>query len=410
MSAEQSLRIRIIILQTSLMFFLLALSILTLGFTYVGWRLIAPANLAAPWPMLAWLAWFGFMLLPPLALVLRLVRRTRSTNTLMSWLTYLSMGVLNYLFLLVLVRDVSGLLLWGMQKTAPAVFARATSPLLLDNAMQRRTLVHHTNVVILGLTSAIVLYAVYGARRRPRIVEVAIPFASLPEDLTSLRIVQISDLHVGPTIKRDFVERVVAQVQSLAPDIIAFTGDLADGSVNDLRHEVEPLAKLSARYGKFFVTGNHEYYSGAEAWIAEVQRLGFTVLLNEHRVIQHGRSRVLLAGVPDFNAEHMLSHHHSDPTAAIANAPDTDLKILLAHQPRSIFAAANAGFDLQLSGHTHGGQFFPWNLLVPLQQPFVKGLQRHQNTRLYISCGTGYWGPPLRLGAPAEVTVIRLNN
>ncbi|MEK7730115.1 MAG: metallophosphoesterase [candidate division KSB1 bacterium] len=390
------------------MFFLVALSVLTLGFTYVGWRLIEPANLSAPWSLLAWGAWFGFMLLPPLNLMLRLVRKKRGANAIMSWLTYLSMGVLNYLFLLILLRDVSGLILWGIQKTASAVTVATSSSFQFDNAVQRRALVHRTNVAILGLVGAIVMYGVYAARRRPRIVEVKIPFEHLPEDLTSLRIVQISDLHVGPTIKRDFVERVVAQVRSLAPDIIAFTGDLADGSVNDLRREVEPLTKLSARHGKFFVTGNHEYYSGAEAWIEEARRLGFTVLMNEHRVIQHGRARILLAGVPDFNAGHILSHHLSDPAAASSNAPAVGLKILLAHQPRSIFAAAQAGFDLQLSGHTHGGQFFPWNFLVPLQQPFVKGLHRYQNTWVYVSCGTGYWGPPLRIGAPAEVAVIRL--
>ncbi|NUO80458.1 metallophosphoesterase [candidate division KSB1 bacterium] len=390
------------------MFFFVAFSILSLGLTYVGWRLIEPAALPAPWPLLAWAAWFGFMLLPPLHLILRVVRRKRGANTLMSWLTYLSMGVLNYLFLLIALRDVSGLIIWGIQKTAPSVFAATPSTFTIEDAVQRRALVHDTNLAILGLTGVIVLHGVYAARRRPQAVEVKIPFEHLPEDLTSLRIVQISDLHVGPTIKRDFVERVVAQVQRLAPDIIAFTGDLADGSVHDLRHEVEPLLKLSARYGKFFVTGNHEYYSGAEAWITEARRLGFTVLMNEHRLIQHGRSRVLLAGVPDFNAGHIISPHHSDPLAATANAPAVDLKILLAHQPRSISAAAQAGFDLQLSGHTHGGQFFPWNLLVPLQQPFVAGLHRHQNTRLYVSCGTGYWGPPLRIGAPAEVTVIKL--
>ncbi len=390
------------------MFFFVALSILTLGFTYVGWRLIEPANLAAPWSLLAWAAWFGFMLLPPLNLMLRLVRRKRSANTLISWLTYLSMGVLNYLFLLILLRDVSGLVIWGIQKTASSVFAATHSSFLFDDVLQRRALIHNTNLAILGITGTIVLYGVYAARRRPNIVEVEVPFDVLPEELTSLRIVQISDLHVGPTIKRDFVEKVVAQVQSLAPDIIAFTGDLADGSVNDLRREVEPLAKLSARYGKFFVTGNHEYYSGADEWIAEARRLGFTVLMNEHRLIQHGRARLLLAGVPDFNAGHILSHHHSEPAAAISHAPAADLKILLAHQPRSIFAAANAGFDLQLSGHTHGGQMFPWNLLVPLQQPFVAGLHRHQNTWVYVSNGAGYWGPPLRIGAPAEVTMINL--
>ncbi len=390
------------------MFFFVAFSILSLGLTYVGWRLLEPAALPAPWSLLAWAAWFGFMLLPPLNLILRVVRRKRGANTLMSWLTYLSMGVLNYLFLLILLRDVCGLIIWGIQKTAASVFAATSSPLLLHDAVQRRAFVHDTNLAILGLTGALVLYGIYGARRRAKTVEVEIPLQNLPEDLASLRLVQISDLHVGPTIKRDFVEKVVAQVRQLAPDIIAFTGDLADGSVDDLRYEVEPLAKLSARYGKFFVTGNHEYYSGAEAWIAEARRLGFTVLMNEHRLIQHGRARVLLAGVPDFNAGHIISLHHSDPFLAASNAPAADLKILLAHQPRSVSAAAQAGFDLQLSGHTHGGQFFPWNLLVPLQQPFVKGLHRHQDTWVYVSNGAGYWGPPLRLGAPAEVTVIKL--
>ncbi|MDZ7307792.1 MAG: metallophosphoesterase [candidate division KSB1 bacterium] len=219
---------------------------------------------------------------------------------------------------------------------------------------------------------------------------------------------QISDLHVGDTITAAFVKKVVAAVNRLAPDVIVFTGDLADGGVAHLREDVAPLAQLSSRYGKFHVTGNHEYYSGAEAWLAEARRLGFTVLLNEHRVVTHGSSRVLIAGVPDFGAGPFVPHHDSNPAQALANAPPAELKILLAHQPRSIFAAARAGFDLQLSGHTHGGQFFPWNFLVPLQQPYVSGLHRHGNTWIYVSNGTGYWGPPIRLGAPAEVTVIKL--
>lgn len=390
------------------MFFVGALSILSGGIVYTGWRLIAPAALPEPWPLLAWLTWFGFMLLPPLALMLRISRRKGGATRFVSWLTYLSMGALNYLFLLIVLRDLSGLALWSIQKTVVHVSTATTFPFSLESAVQRQAITHSTNLGILALTIAIVLFGVYQARRLPRLVEVEIPLQDLPEDLSGLRIVQISDLHVGPTIRRDFVEMVVKEVNHLAPDIIAFTGDLADGSVQSLRHEVEPLAKLTARYGKFFVTGNHEYYSGAEAWVHEAQRLGFTVLMNEHRLIQHGRNRVLFAGVPDFNAGHMLPSHQSNPAVALTNAPACDLKILLAHQPRSIFAASQAGFDLQLSGHTHGGQMFPWNLFVPLQQPFVAGLQRFQNTWVYVSSGTGYWGPPLRLGAPSEITVIKL--
>jgi uncharacterized protein len=169
-----------------------------------------------------------------------------------------------------------------------------------------------------------------------------------------------------------------------------------------------PLADLRSRHGSFFVTGNHEYYSGAVEWIALLRRLGVTVLLDEHVVLEHGGAQVVLAGVADFGARHFIAAHRSDPRAAIAGAPSgAGLRVLLAHQPRSASAAADAGFDVQLSGHTHGGQFWPWNLLVKLQQPFVAGLHRLRSLWVYTSRGTGYWGPPLRLGAPAEITRLR---
>src|SRR5208282_2457843 len=204
--------------------------------------------------------------------------------------------------------------------------------------------------------------------------------------LRGFRIVQISDIHVGPTIKADYLEAIVDRVNRLHPEVIAITGDLVDGSVAQLARHVAPLARLRAVHGVYFVTGNHEYYSGAHAWIEELRRLGITVLLNQHVMLEHLGSPVLVAGVTDFNAHHFDEAHRSDPLAALAGAPSGKMtRVLLAHQPRSAAGAEEAGFDLQLSGHTHGGQFFPWNLFVRLQQPFTAGLHRLGRLWVYTS-------------------------
>jgi predicted MPP superfamily phosphohydrolase len=227
--------------------------------------------------------------------------------------------------------------------------------------------------------------------------------------LQGFSIAQISDIHVGSQIKRKHVEAIVEAVNGLKADVIAITGDLVDGSVQDLRRHVAPLSGLSARYGVFLVTGNHEYYSGERAWTAEFRRLGLRVLLNEHVVVRHKGASVVLAGVTDFSAHHFDPAQRSDPAAALSGAPpEAVARILLAHQPRSATAAADAGFDLQLSGHTHGGQFWPWNLFVRFQQPFTAGLHRLKHLWVYISRGTGYWGPPNRFGAPSEITLLKL--
>ncbi|HXS21543.1 MAG TPA: metallophosphoesterase [Steroidobacteraceae bacterium] len=247
------------------------------------------------------------------------------------------------------------------------------------------------------------------ARRRPRVVDVEVPLPGLPRALQGFTIAQISDVHMGPTIKRDFLRGIVETVNSLEVDLVAVTGDLVDGSVEQLAVHVEPLACLRARHGSYFVTGNHEYYSGAPSWIAELRRLGLRVLLNEHVVLTHDGASLLIAGVTDYSASRFDPAQRSDPEAAIAGAPpELRPRVLLAHQPRTAAAAADAGFDLQLSGHTHGGQFWPWNLFVRLQQPFTAGLHRLGNLWVYTSRGSGYWGPPKRLGVPSEVARIRL--
>ena len=190
--------------------------------------------------------------------------------------------------------------------------------------------------------------------------------------------------------------------------MVAITGDVVDGSVRDLAHHTEPLARLESRHGTYVVTGNHEYYSGAHEWIRELRRLGTRVLLNEHVVLDHDGAKLAVAGVTDYSAHHFDPSHKSDPHAAVAGAPSDALKVLLAHQPRSASVAAEAGYHLQLSGHTHGGQFWPWNFFVRLQQPFTAGLNRLGRMWVYINRGAGYWGPPMRFGVPSEITLLRL--
>jgi uncharacterized protein len=263
--------------------------------------------------------------------------------------------------------------------------------------------------IVLGLGIFATLAGLVGARRRARIVNVDVPLRNLPPALHGFSIVQISDIHVGTTIRKKYVEKIVKAVNALKPDLIAVTGDVVDGSVPELAAHTAPLAQLRALHGAFFVTGNHEYYSGASAWTAEFERLGLRVLLNEHTVIQHEGASLVIAGVTDFSSHHFNELQRSDPQAAIAGAPpEASVRILLAHQPRSASAAASAGFDLQLSGHTHGGQFWPWNLFVRIQQPFTAGLHRLNHLWIYVSRGTGYWGIPNRFGAPSEITRLRL--
>ncbi|MGC1523545.1 MAG: metallophosphoesterase, partial [Steroidobacteraceae bacterium] len=310
----------------------------------------------------------------------------------LAWIGVLSMGIFSSLLALTLLRDV---VLLGVKVLLPGP--------------QAASWVAPTARWALALTAFVTLTGLGIALRRPRVVHVDIPVSDLPKALHGFSIAQISDVHVGPTIKRGFVEKIVALVNGLKADLIAVTGDLVDGSVQELSVHTAPLAGLTARHGAYFVTGNHEYYSGERAWTAEIRRLGLQVLKNEHVVLEHDGAFLVLAGVTDLSAHHFDAAQRSDPVAALGGArADAGAKILLAHQPNSAAAAAGAGFDLQISGHTHGGQFWPWNLFVPFFQPFTAGLYRLKNLWVYVNRGTGYWGPPNRFGVPSEITRIRL--
>jgi len=349
----------------------------------------------------------AMMWLPIISIILRRYDAGGFGVTALAWTGYLGAGYLSFLFTILLLRDAGLIMVTLRKRLRRSKSAAPTAGAGLDES-RRRFLAYGMNG---GVTTAAMLLTGYGlaaARDVPDVKVVDIPFKNLPTQLEGFRIVQITDIHVSPTVKRPYVAGIVSKVNQLDADIVALTGDLVDGSVRRLSGDVEPLAGARSRHGNFFVTGNHEYYSGAPAWMRKVQSLGFTVLHNSHRLIVHNGRKILLGGVTDYKAGQFYPSHRSDPHTALQGAPPADLKILLAHQPKNIFAAAKAGFDLQISGHTHGGQFFPWNFMIHFFQPYVAGLHQHENTQIYISRGTGYWGPPVRLGSPSEITLLRL--
>lgn len=371
--------------------FLYAIALLALLHLYMGLRLLPPLPVGPVGFAIGALALLASCLLMPLALVARSARDEEWSDRL-AWIGLTTMGLFSSLVVFTLLRDL--VLLIARVFTTAADMA----------AVERVTAIATIAIAVLAT-----LIGLFNARRRAAIVDVEVPVANLPPELHGFSIAQISDVHVGPTIKQKYVDAIVEAVNGLDADVIAVTGDVVDGSVQQLAAHVAPLSRLRSRHGTYLVTGNHEYYSGAQAWTKEFQRLGMHVLMNEHVVLTHRERQIVVAGVTDYSAHHYDPKQRSDPSVALQGAPaSAAVKILLAHQPRSAMAAAAAGFDLQLSGHTHGGQFWPWNHFVRFQQPFTSGLNRLQDLWVYTSRGTGYWGPPKRFGAPSEITRIRL--
>jgi hypothetical protein len=374
--------------------FVFVLSALLHG--WIGLRLL-PALSGWPWAagsLAALLAASAVAM--PLGLAARRMRARRARDAL-AWAGLLCLGLFSSLFVLTLLRDIALVAVAAVHAAWPGEAAAGD------------TFGAFSAAAVAGAALFITAVGLLNARRTAAVVPVDVPIEGLPQDLHGFTIAQISDVHVGPTIRRPYVQAIVEAVNRLQPDMVAVTGDLVDGSVAELAEHIAPLAGLSSRHGTFFVTGNHEYYSGAHGWIAHLRRIGVRVLLNEHVVLQHEAAALVVAGVTDPGAHHFDPAHRSDPHAAVAGAPaHAPIRVLLAHQPRTAHAAAAAGFHLQLSGHTHGGQFFPWNLLIHRFQPFVAGLARLHNLWIYTSRGTGYWGPPKRFGAPSEITLLRL--
>ena len=353
----------------------------------IGARLIPSLPVGPAVSLGAWLV-VSAVLVPMGLMARRYARPPRSDRLAAAGL--FGLGLFSSLFVLTLAREVVLFAGWiagaGLVRWSAATGAAV--PLLA--------------LVLSGL-------GLLNTRRTARVKTVDVPIPNLPPSLQGFTIAQITDLHVGPTIRAGYIQRIVDRVNRLEPDAVAITGDIVDGPVSELGPHVAPLGGLRSRHGSFFVTGNHEYYAGAGPWLAEVRRLGIRVLLNEHVVIEREGAQLVLAGVPDYTAHAFDPAHRSDPAAALSGAPPgAAARILLAHQPRTAPAAERAGFDLQISGHTHGGQFFPWIFFVRFQQPFTAGLHRLGRLWVYVSRGTGYWGPPKRIAAPSEITRLRL--
>jgi predicted MPP superfamily phosphohydrolase len=314
----------------------------------------------------------------------------------LAWPTFLWMGASFLLLLVLLVTDamlsLAGGAAWvvGDPRASESVSHGAEAAFVVVGAL------------------AASLYALVLALCPPTLRAIELPLADLPEALDGFRIVQLSDLHIGPLRGRRFAAALVARVNSRSADLVAITGDLVDGNVERLASEVLPLAGLESRHGTFFVSGNHEYFSRIDPWLAVVRDLGWRVLRNERVTIRHGEAGLDVAGVDDHLAHHYGNGHGQDVAGALDGRDLAQPVVLLAHHPNAFDEASVLGVSLQLSGHTHGGQMWPFQYLVRLSTPYVAGVFRRGRSTLYVSRGTGFWGPPMRLFHPGEITEITL--
>lgn len=354
---------------------------------YLGARLIRDAGVPQPFADAAWAAlWAGFVAILAGALGGRLL--PRAVARVLQWLGFVWMGAFG---LLISATGLSELVLF--------VAGRFTA---VDQAWLTG------RAVGVGLVVVPALVVGFLVARAPRVRRVTIALKGLPEAFEGYRIAQLTDVHIGETLTRTFAEQVTQTVNALAADAVVVTGDMIDGSVAKLRDEVAPLGQLRGRDGVFFVTGNHEYYHGGSSWEAEAGRLGMTVLHNQHVVVRRGDAALVIGGVPDVEGARFSAQHVPDAAATFEGAPAGAPRILLAHQPRFAKRVGDVRVDLMLSGHTHGGQMFPFMFFVKLQQPVIAGLATLWGVLTYTSAGTGYWGPPFRIGPRGEIAELIL--
>ncbi|GAA0662983.1 metallophosphoesterase [Kitasatospora atroaurantiaca] len=314
----------------------------------------------------------------------------------LAWPGYLWLAVMLYLTLAVLVGE-------AVRPVLMRVRRPATTEIPAPPDASRRLFVARTVAIGAGgAAAAVVGNGMYGVLRGPRLKHLTVPLAKLPRRAHGYRITVVSDIHLGPILGRSHTQRIVDTINSTQPDLIAIVGDLVDGTVADLGPAAEPLARLRARDGSYFVTGNHEYFSGAAPWVDFVRSLGVRPLENARVELPWFD----LAGVNDIAGT--AEGQGPDYRKALGDRDRSRTAVLLSHQPVTIHDAVRNGVDLQLSGHTHGGQLWPGNYLAALANPTVAGLERYGDTQLYVTRGAGAWGPPVRVGAPSDITVLTL--
>ena len=360
---------------------------------YLAQRLILDPGVPDPWRGIllgALVALAASIALAPLAERLLPPRWSR----FIAWPASLWMG---FLFLLLVLLGVSDTVIWLLGETAVAS----------DSSQPEAATASFRALAAVGIALVAGAAGVGSALRPPRLRRVEIPLTRWPASLDGFRILQISDVHIGPLLDRRFSEQLVSRVNALDPDLVAVTGDLVDGSVRHLAREVEPFGRLRARHGVYFVTGNHDHYSGADVWVSHLRSLGLRPLRNERVCIRVGEAAFDLIGVDDHRGD-WRDGGGEDLPRALEGRDSTRPAVLLAHDPSTFKRASMQGIDLQLSGHTHGGQIWPFGMLVRLVIPFVAGRYSKNGAQLYVSRGTGFWGPPMRILAPAEITELTL--
>ncbi|GAC1337658.1 MAG: metallophosphoesterase [Myxococcales bacterium] len=372
------------------------------GLHYYVWaRLVRDPALPGLWARVLTALLLGLALAMPISMIGSRFFPGPQMRAL-TWVVFIWMGV-GFLFAaLLFAADSARVLARAAAFIAGRLSGEGSPPDPARRLLLTRAIAGGVGIGVAGL-SGLGLRSALGA---VQVKEVLVRVRNLPAALAGMKVVQISDVHIGPLLRKEWLERVVARIRSLSPDLVAITGDLVDGSVAQLADQVQPLAGLQAPRGVYFVTGNHEYYSGVSEWLAHLPSLGIRPLVNERLEVAPGLD---LAGIPDPTAESLGPPHAPDLPRALAGRDPERPLILLAHQPRQFPEAASHKVALTLSGHTHGGQIWPFGLLVGLAQPYVAGLHRRGDSQIYVSRGTGFWGPPLRVFAPAEITLLRLH-
>ncbi|MBC6446622.1 metallophosphoesterase [Actinokineospora xionganensis] len=310
------------------------------------------------------------------------------------WPGYLWFAVLFYLFVILMVLEI------------PRFVANRWPKATATDESRRLFLARGAAVVAAVAAPTTVGAGMVSALSAPEVKRFTVPIRRLDPTFAGFRIAVVSDIHLGPILGRSHAERLVRMINETQPDLVAMVGDLADGTVAELGHAAEPLRDLVSREGTYFVTGNHEYYSGHQQWITELERLGLHYLRNTRTQITRAGKTFDLAGITDLTGK--AFDDGPDVVGALRGRDETKPAVLLAHQPVQVTDAARAGVDLQLSGHTHGGQLYPFHHVVGLAQPAVSGLSKVDDTWLYVTNGAGFWGPPVRVGAAPDITVLEL--
>ncbi|AQA04868.1 metallophosphatase [Mycobacterium sp. MS1601] len=332
-----------------------------------------------------------------------------------AWPGYIWFALVGYLLLALLVMEPVRLALLPWVRRRPKV-AVSTVPDIPDGpsvdsiGLNRRVFLARASAVAAGAASVgLVGVGAATALGPPQVLQVPVRLRRLDPAFSGFRIAVVSDIHLGPLLGRKHTERIVRMINETEPDLVAIVGDLVDGTVEELGHAAEPLQDLVSREGSFFVTGNHEYFvEDTVPWLLELERFGVAPLRNENTLIRRGGAAFNLAGVNDLAGE-----QRGDPPdyeRALAGVDPDAATVLLAHQPVMVEEAATRGVDLQLSGHTHGGQTWPFQYIVGSVQPSLAGLSTHQDTQLYVSRGAGFWGPPVRVGVPPDISILSLDS